>query len=86
MTHDGLPDAERRRTADILFSAKVKAEELRFDVAPESSVVFRGDASDDSTSGSNRTNLPDKIQENTTYRDIKIHYAIAAKLDAPDPP
>ncbi|MFI0369183.1 hypothetical protein ACH35V_14970 [Actinomadura sp. 1N219] len=86
MTHDGLPDAERRRTADILFTAKVKADELRFDVAPEVSVVFTGNASGDSTSGSDRTNLPDKVEENTTYRDIEIHYAIAAKLDAPDSP
>ncbi|MFI0480342.1 hypothetical protein [Actinomadura sp. 9N215] len=81
MSHDGLPDASLRETADILFTAKVKADELRFDIAPESSVVFRKDVDDDSTSGSDRTNLPDKVQENTTYRDIEVHYAIAAKLD-----
>ncbi|TMQ97830.1 hypothetical protein ETD83_19765 [Actinomadura soli] len=85
MSHDGLPDPERQRTADILFTAKVKADELRFHVAPESSVTFTGNASEDSTSGSDRTNLPDKVQENTTYSDIEVHYAIAAILNPDEP-
>ncbi|MFA1548389.1 hypothetical protein [Actinomadura chokoriensis] len=64
----------------ILFSAKVKADRLRFETAPENSVVFTGDAAEDSTSGSTRTNLPDEVEENVTYRDVEVHYAIEAKL------
>ncbi|MFA1538280.1 hypothetical protein [Actinomadura monticuli] len=86
MSGDERPDAELRRTADILFTAHVKARELRFDIAPESSVVFTGNASDDSTSGSARTNLPGQVEEHVTYRDVDIHYAIAAKLSADDQP
>ncbi|MEU8799579.1 hypothetical protein [Spirillospora sp. NPDC048819] len=79
---DERPGAEARRTADILFTAKVKADELRFEVVPESSVEFTGDAADKSASGSDRTNLPDEVRENVTYRDVHIDYAIAAKLKA----
>lgn len=85
MARDEFPDAELRRTADILFTAKVKADELRFATTPGNSVEFTGDADDRSTSGSIRTNLPDEVEENVTYRDVHIHYAIAAKLP-PDAP
>ncbi|MFG2090405.1 MULTISPECIES: hypothetical protein [unclassified Spirillospora] len=78
---DQRPGTEARRTADILFTATVKADELRFEVAPESSVKFTGDAADESASGSDRTNLPDEVRENVTYRDVHIDYAIAAKLN-----
>ncbi|MFC4055155.1 hypothetical protein ACFOY4_36180 [Actinomadura syzygii] len=84
MARDGYPDPEQRRQADILFTARVKADEIRFDTAPENSVTFTADAADASTSGSDRTNLPDEVEENTTYRDIEIDYAIAAKLSSPD--
>ncbi|TYB42417.1 hypothetical protein [Actinomadura chibensis] len=80
MARDDYPDAGRRDQADILFTATVRADEIRFDVAPESSVTFTADADDDSTSGSDRVNLPDEVKENTTYRDVRIDYAIAAKL------
>lgn len=70
---------ELDRTA-ILFTAEVKAAELRFTTAPENDVVFTEDAADDSTSGSERTNLPEQVEENVTYRDVHIHYAIEVKL------
>ncbi|NKZ02883.1 hypothetical protein [Actinomadura latina] len=73
-------DHDEQLPVDIRFSAKIKADELRFDVAPENSVVFTGDAADDSTSGSKRTNLPDEVEENVTYRDVHIDYLIEAKL------
>ncbi|WP_141582445.1 hypothetical protein [Actinomadura sp. WMMA1423] len=74
------PEAELRRKADILFTAKVKADELRFETVPDVSVEFTEGSSEESTSGSVRTNLPDKVKKETTYRDIQIDYAIAAKL------
>ncbi|MEV4000737.1 hypothetical protein [Actinomadura sp. NPDC049753] len=80
MSPGDLPDAELQRTADILFTAKVKADELRFEVVPDVSVTFTEGSSDESTSGSARTNLPDQVKKETTYRDIQIDYAIAARL------
>jgi hypothetical protein len=78
MARDEFPDAELRWTADILFTARLKADELRFDIAPENSVEFSEDA--DAASGSVRTNLPAKVEEHVTYRNVEVHYAIAAKL------
>ncbi|MGW3767150.1 hypothetical protein [Actinomadura verrucosospora] len=83
MSPGDRPDAYLQRTADILFTAKVKADELRFEEAPDVSVTFTEGSSDDSTSGSTRTNLPDKVESHTTYQDIQIDYAIAAKLTPP---
>ncbi|HZB33458.1 MAG TPA: hypothetical protein VE465_25090 [Streptosporangiaceae bacterium] len=74
------PEPSRRRSADILFTATVRADELRFLTAPEESVEFTGDAADASTSGSVRTNLPDEVAVQITYRDVHVDYAIAAKL------
>ncbi|MFD0537033.1 hypothetical protein ACFQY7_28170 [Actinomadura luteofluorescens] len=47
-------------------------------------MTFTEGSSDDSTSGSTRTNLPDKVKSQTTYQDIQIDYAIAAKLTDPE--
>ncbi|MEV0660770.1 hypothetical protein ACIBI3_11615 [Actinomadura luteofluorescens] len=80
MSPGDLPDADLQRSADILFTARVKADELRFEVVPDVSVTFTEGSSDESTSGSARTNLPDKARAQTTYQDIQIDYAIAAKL------
>jgi hypothetical protein len=79
MTGD-YPGPSRRRSADILFTATVRADELRFLRAPGESVEFTGDADDESSSGSVRTNLPDEVAVHTTYRDVHIDYAITAKL------
>jgi hypothetical protein len=74
------PGPSRRRSADILFTATVRADELRFLRAPEESVEFTGAADDESSSGSVRANLPDEVAVHTTYRDVHVDYAIAAKL------
>ena len=81
MSRGEHPGPELRRTADILFTAKLKADELRCKTAPRSRVEFT-DADDDSASGSARTNLPDEVEENVTYRDVRIDYAIAAKMQS----
>lgn len=80
MSSDERPRDEPLPASEILFTARVKADELRFDIAPASSVEFTGDAADESTSASTRTNLPDRVEENVTYRDIQIDYVIMAKL------
>lgn len=74
------PDADRRKSAEIVFTVTVRADELRFLQAPQASVEFTGDAGDESASGSVRTNLPDEVAVNTVYRDVHVDYAIAAKL------
>ncbi|WP_051301062.1 hypothetical protein [Actinomadura rifamycini] len=83
------PEDEVAASAAILFRATVTADELRFGTVPDSSVEFTGDADARSSSGSVRTGVPDEARSGTTYRDVHIDYAIAAKLaqrERPGPP
>lgn len=80
--------AESRRSgaperADISFAATVKATELYFEQAPEVRVVFNGEPDHESSSGSDRVNLPDQVQERVTYRNVRVDYTLASKLVEP---
>jgi hypothetical protein len=74
----------RPESADLDFTATVEAKELRFDEAPKTSVVFTGGPDYRSASGSDRTNLPARVEEEVTYRDVRVDYSIFSKLI--DPP
>jgi hypothetical protein len=76
----------RPEPADLDFRATVEAKELRFDEVPETSVVFTGDPGNRSASGSDRTNLPDHVEAEVTYRDVRVEYSIYSTLiDQPLP-
>ncbi|MEU7856898.1 hypothetical protein [Nonomuraea sp. NPDC049141] len=66
--------------ADIVLTATVKADELRFDEAPQTHVEFSGRPGHESGSGSDRTNLPDRVEENITYRHVQVDYVLASTL------
>jgi hypothetical protein len=66
--------------ADIVLTATVKADELRFDEAARTRVEFSGRPDHESCSGSDRTNLPDRVEENITYRHVQVDYVLAATL------
>jgi hypothetical protein len=80
------PEDDVAASPAILFRATVTADELRFGTVPDSSVEFTGDADARSSSGSVRAGVPDEARPGTTYRDVRIDYAIAAKLAPPDRP
>jgi hypothetical protein len=71
--------------ADLDFTATVEAEELHFDEVPETSVVLTGDPGQQSASGSDRINLPDRVEEGVTYRDVRVDYRLASRLIGPLP-
>lgn len=70
----------RHEQPDIDFVAVVEAEELRFSEAPESRVEFFGHPERDSASGSVRRGLPDSVEDNVTYRHIRVDYRIRSRL------
>jgi hypothetical protein len=70
-------------SADITFTAKVHADQLRFDEIPETNIEFTGVPAYDSASGSDRTNLPEHVEQDVTYRDVWVDYRLAAKLIYP---
>jgi hypothetical protein len=75
-------DIDRIAQPDIEIGAAVRAKRLRFHKKPETEVRFQGQPDIDSVSGSERENLPEKVEPGVTYRDIRVRWRAAAKLDS----
>jgi hypothetical protein len=58
----------------------VKAKSLRFGGRPDVNVEFQGDSSAEArtVSGSERENLPERVEPGVTYRNIEVRWAAAA--------
>lgn len=69
---------------DVTFTSSVRADEITFREVPETRVDFSGDTDDRSTSGSDRTNLPNPVSPHVTYHAIQVDYRIKAYLDHAD--
>jgi hypothetical protein len=76
----------RPHSADIELVASVEADELRFDEPPETEVRFFGEPGHESASGSDRTNLPEKVEPGVTYRHVRVDYRLASRLAEPRAP
>ena len=68
------------------MSASVKARELRFDEVPETKVWFEGEPDVTSSSGQERENLPDEVEPEVTYRDVKVRWWATARIAHPTDP
>jgi hypothetical protein len=66
--------------SDIAFTASVSAERLRFAEPPDTKVTFHGSPGRTSVSASERTNLPERVEERVEYRDARVRYALASRL------
>jgi hypothetical protein len=73
-------DIDRIEHPDIELGAEVKAERLRFEEVPETEVTFRGEPDIESVSGSERENLPEKVESDKDYRDVRVRWRAAARL------
>jgi hypothetical protein len=76
----GDRDLDRIKRPDIELGAVVKAKRLRFKQVPETKVSFRGKPDEDSVSGSERENLPDEVEPDVTYRDVRVRWRAAAEI------
>ncbi|MFC0598453.1 hypothetical protein [Streptomyces palmae] len=65
---------------DISFEATVRGERLRFEEEPRTAVGFPGAGERESSSRSERTNLPYTVAPGQEYRDILVHYRLATRL------
>jgi len=74
----GRPD-----NADITVTARVRARQLRFGEVPQISTEFTGTPGHESASGSDRANLPERVEEDMTYRHVQVDYWLAAALPYP---
>jgi hypothetical protein len=76
---DRKPSEER--PPDLEIGATARAKRLRFDEKPETEVEFRGESIAESDSGSERENLPDEVEPNVTYRNVRIGWRAAAWVE-----
>ncbi|HET7480090.1 MAG TPA: hypothetical protein VFJ72_11305 [Rubrobacteraceae bacterium] len=67
-------------TPDIEITAGVKTRRLRFEKVPETEVRFRGYPDRESVSGTDRENLPDRVERGVTYRDARVRLRIASEI------
>ena len=88
--HEGVTAGARGPTwpesADIAFTAEIRAEQLTFREVPQTRTEFTGVPAHESGSGSERANLPERVEKDVTYRDVQVHYWLAAKVLYPSQP
>ncbi|MDQ3587197.1 MAG: hypothetical protein M3433_07600 [Actinomycetota bacterium] len=77
--------SQRKKSArpgspDVELSVRVDAKEMRFGEVPETKVELFGDPGHESAHGSDRTNLPDKVREDETYRKVRVDYRLASRI------
>jgi hypothetical protein len=75
------PKPSEERPPDLEIGATARAKRLRFEEEPETSVEFRGESIAESESGSERQNLPDEVEPDVTYRDVRIGWRAAAWVE-----
>lgn len=80
---DERPDPRLTESADIVFSATVRAERMRFTLVPSTSVTFHGEPGEESKAGGRRIGYPGEVAENEVYRKIRLDYVIASRLAIP---
>ena len=61
----------------------MRARQLRFGEVPQISTEFTGTPGHESASGSDRANLPERVEEDMTYRHVQVDYWLAAALRYP---
>ncbi|MGW3347469.1 hypothetical protein ACWDA3_29580 [Nonomuraea rubra] len=82
MSWDGDLDVQdlRAKVSRCGTSRPATARGFRFHERPEVPVHARADPAGECVWGGDRTNLPDQVEPNVTYRDTRIDFRVAAIL------
>jgi hypothetical protein len=67
----------RARSPDVEIGASVRAKKLRFKNRPKTETAVEGA----DRSFSERENLPDEVEPGVTYRDVRVHWRLAAAVE-----
>jgi hypothetical protein len=91
MTDEEAPDQQRDElsddeVADVDVFTSAKAQELRFGIVPAVKVWFEGEPAERSSSKTVRENLPDEVQPEETYRDIRVEWRARSRIAHPTDP
>jgi hypothetical protein len=66
---------------DVEIGAVVRAKKLRFNKRPQTEVRVEGEPGVDRESGSARENLPEEVEPGVTYRDVRVIWRAAGRID-----
>ncbi len=84
-------DPDRIERPDVEIGASVKAKSLRFREKPRTDVDVHGEVVEpdrrediETTSGSERRNLPEEVEPGVTYRDVTVRWRAAARIKEDD--
>jgi hypothetical protein len=88
---DGEADRPREELsddeiADVDVFTSVRAQELRFGSAPHVELRFEGEPAERSSSKTMRENLPDEVEADKTYRDIRVEWRARSRIVHPTDP
>jgi hypothetical protein len=81
-----LRELSDEEIADVEVFTSVRADELRFESVPETSVSFEGEPAERSSSKTERENLPDEVEAGVTYRDIEVRWQARSRIVHPNDP
>jgi hypothetical protein len=70
-----------KRPPDVEMTARVHADELRFECEPQVEVRAYSNAPASAEHVSVRDNLPDEVEPGVTYTDVTVFWRLAARLD-----
>jgi hypothetical protein len=70
---------------DIEFAATIEANHLRFRDVPWTEIRFSGTPEYDSSTETERTNLPDRVSEDVDYHDVRVDYLLSNRLKNGNP-
>jgi hypothetical protein len=73
--------SNERPAADVEIGAAARARRLRFHRKPQTQVDFEGEPSIESDSHTERENLPDEVEPEETYRDVRVRWTAGARID-----
>jgi len=78
-------DRDRIERPDVEIGASVSAKSLRFEQVPEVEVEVRGHPDREKVTGSERENLPEEVGPGVTYRDVRVRWRAAGRVETDEP-
>ena len=72
--------------ADVDVFTAARARELRFGTVPEVKVWFEGEPAERSSARTERENLPEEVEPEVTYRDVKVRWQARSRIVHPSDP
>jgi hypothetical protein len=71
---------------DVEITTSVRARSLRFGIVPDVKVWFEGEPAEESSSETERDNLPEAVEPGVTYRDVTVRSCARSRIVHPTDP